>query len=167
MRMFPSFLRPALTLALTLGFGFAGAQAQSNREADSYSDSTSSTTRARTTRSAAETDPTRIVRAARTIYIQPNEYLDSKYLEYKLGKYPDFQQWKLAIVKDREKADLVLDVHRTRLNYIFSIVEPASSVVVVNGKVVAINEGVAAEEMSKEIIKRMKAARALPTSEPE
>jgi hypothetical protein len=50
------------------------------------------------------------------------------------------------------------------LNYIFSIEDPQSSVVVVNGKVVAINDLVATDELAKEIIRRMKTVRALPTN---
>jgi hypothetical protein len=102
------------------------------------------------------------LRAAHTIYLEPSEYLDSKYLEYKLGKYPEFEDWNLSIVRDRTKADLVLTVHKRMLNYIFSIEDPITSQVVVNGKVVAINDLVAAEDISKEIIKRMKSVRALP-----
>ena len=105
------------------------------------------------------------MRSARTIYIEPNKYIDAKYLEYKLGKQPEFQQWKLAIVKKKEKADLVLNIHRRALNYIFSIEDPDSSIIVVNGKVVAINGLVAAEDIAKEIIKRMKATRALPADD--
>ncbi len=112
-------------------------------------------------------DPARIMRSARTIYIEPNKYIDATYLEYKLGKQPDYQQWKLAIVKKKEKADLVLYIHRRALNYIFSIEDPETSIVVVNGKVVAINGLVAAEGISKEIVKRMRAARALPAGDPE
>jgi hypothetical protein len=120
--------------------------------------------RSERTNSEIEPDPAQTLRSARTIYIEPSEHLDSQYLEYKLGKYPEFEQWKLAIVKDRSKADLVLSIHRRMLNYIFSIEDPQSSVVVVNGKVVAINDLVATDEMAKEVIRRMKSVRALPTN---
>jgi hypothetical protein len=109
-------------------------------------------------------DPAQTLRSARTIYIEPSEHLDSQYLEYKFGKYPEFEQWKLTIVKDRSKADLVLSVHRRMLNYIFSVEDPQSSAVVVNGKVVAINDLVATDELAREVIRRMKSVRALPTN---
>jgi hypothetical protein len=48
------------------------------------------------------------------------------------------------------------------LNYIFSVVEPESSIVVVKGKVVAINGRVAAEDISHRIVRRMSEVRALP-----
>jgi hypothetical protein len=143
---------------LTLAIGLTGAQGQTARDDRGYSDSDS--TRSRTALSAPETAPARLLRAARTIHIQPNEYIDAEYLEYKLDKLPDFQQWRLAFVKDGEKADLLLEIHRTALNYIFSVVDRQSSVVVVKGKVVAINGLVAAEDISKQIVKRMQSVRA-------
>lgn len=143
------------------------AAAQSSRAADrNYSDSDAPVSRSRTTSRGAPGDtPTDILRAARTIYISPNSHLDADYLEYKLDKLPEFGQWQLSLVKDREKVDLVLEIRKTALNYIFSVVEPASSSVVVKGKVVAINGLVAAEDISHQIVKRMRAVRALPGRE--
>jgi hypothetical protein len=142
----------------------AGAQGRAATKADSYSDSSDSI-RKRTSRSEPETEPASLLRAARTIYIRPNDYIDAEYLEYKLDKLPDFQQWRLAFVRDGDKADLVLEIHRKALNYIFSVVDRESSIVIVKGKVVAINGLVAAEDISREIIKRMQAVRALPVDE--
>jgi hypothetical protein len=158
------FMRRANLLILLLALGLLSAQAQTARNDGGYSDSNTST-RSRTAGSKPETDPPTLLRSASTIYIKPNDYVDAEYLEYKLDKLPDFQQWRLAFVKDGEKADLVLEIHRTALNYIFSIVDRQSSVVIVKGKVVAINGLVAAEDMSKQIIKRMQAVRALPANE--
>lgn len=164
MRSLIHFMRRANLLILMLALGLVTAQGQTARNGVGYSDSNTST-RSRTAEGATETDPARLLRDARTIYIRPNDYVDAEYLEYKLDKLPDFQQWRLAFVKDGEKADLVLEIHRTALNYIFSIVDRESSVVIVKGKVVAINGLVAAEDMSKQIIKRMQAVRALPVDE--
>ncbi len=151
---------------LLLAIAAAGnsAHAQTANNAGAYSDSLDST-RTRTTLPEPKTSPANILRAARTIYIRPNEHVDAEYLEYKLDKLPDFQQWRLAFVRDVERADLVLEVHRKALNYIFSVVDRESSIVVVKGKVVAINGLVAAEDISKQIIKRMQAVRALPVDE--
>ncbi|MGH9900352.1 MAG: hypothetical protein ACRD68_00775 [Pyrinomonadaceae bacterium] len=165
------YLRFGVTLLLVFVAGVAAAQAQEEGKGEragaagrGYSDSTSAT-RPRTSRLDEERSPARILREARTIFVEPNKHIDAKYLEYKLGKYAELQQWGLSIVKDRRKADLVLGVHRTALNYIFSVEEPASSVVVANGKVVAINGLVAAEDIAREIIRRMKNTRALPAPE--
>jgi hypothetical protein len=149
-------------------------QAQTSRNSNrGYSDSdapaANAASRTRTT-NAKNTDaplgntPTDILRAARTIYISPNQHINSDYLEYKLDKLPEFGQWQLSIVKDSAKADLVLEIRKTALNYIFSIVEPESSIVVAKGKVVAINGRVAAEDISHQIVKRMRALRALPAN---
>lgn len=166
MRRATHFMRSFNLLILTLAIVSAsGAHAQTaNNNGGAHSDSDDSI-RSRTIRSKPETDPARLLRDARTIYIRPNEYIDAEYLEYKLDKLPDFQQWRLAFVRDGERADLVLEIHRKALNYIFSVVERESSIVVVKGKVVAINGLVAAEDISKQIVKRMQAVRALPVNE--
>lgn len=114
--------------------------------------------------SATQRDPVEILRSARTIYIAPNKHVDAKYLEYKLGKLPQFEQWNLSVTRESAQADLVLEVHRRALNYIFSIIEPRSGIVIVTGKVVAINGLVAAQDISREIIRRMEKLRALPAS---
>jgi|GEM_PF-3315472 len=165
----------ALLLLLRLGalsfvlFAAAGAHAQASRDADrNYSDSdahAASRTRTATKSGARGDTPTEILRAARTIYISPNRHINADYLEYKLDKLPEFGQWQLSMVKRRERADLVLEIKKTALNYIFSIVEPESSIVVATGKVVAINGRVAAEDISHQIVKRMRAIRALPAND--
>jgi hypothetical protein len=167
MRRFLKGIHAATALFLVASAGAPGAWAQhaaATRQGNpqDYSESVGKgqspdASRGRTV----EKDAVSILRAARTIYVEPSERIDSKYLEYKLGKYPEFQQWKLSIVRDRDKADLVLSVHQRMLNYIFSVEDPETSIVVVNGKVVAINDLVAAEDISKEIIRRMKNTRAL------
>ncbi|MCA1566641.1 MAG: hypothetical protein LC803_13565 [Acidobacteria bacterium] len=147
-----------------------GGRAQESRDASrDYSDSDArraSRTRTTTNRDkgALGDTPADILRAARTIYISPNRHINADYLEYKLDKLPEFGQWQLSIVKKMERADLVLEIKKTALNYIFSIVEPESSIVVATGKVVAINGRVAAEDISHQIVKRMRAIRALPAS---
>jgi hypothetical protein len=179
-------VRPgALSLVVLAASAAAGAHAQTSRAADrvySDSDATAARARARTTTTTADggssssissssgrgtlgNTPTDILRAARTIYVSPNQHINSDYLEYKLDKLPEFGQWQLSIVKNRERADLVLEIRKTALNYIFSIVEPESSIVVAKGKVVAINGRVAAEDISHQIVKRMRAIRALPAND--
>ena len=120
---------------------------------------------ARDRRAPLGTEPAEILRNVRTIYVGPNKHVKAEYLEYKLDKLPEFARWRLAFVKDRAKADLVVEIDKTALNYIFSIVEPETSIVVAKGKVVAINGRVAAEDMSHKIVKRMREVRALPVGE--
>jgi hypothetical protein len=163
MRRTTTFLQLARLAILTLTIAVS-AQGQTANNAGGYSDSIDAQ-RSRSVKNEPETSPAQLLRDARTIYIQPNDYIDAEYLEYKLDKLPDFQQWRLAFVRDSDKADLVLEIHRKALNYIFSVVDRESSVVIVKGKVVAINGLVAAEDISKQIVKRMQAVRALPVNE--
>jgi hypothetical protein len=149
-----------------------GVRAQTSRDAEhNYSDSTTpAASRLRTAQDGRSAyplgdTPTDILRAARTIHISPNRHINADYLEYKLDKLPEFGQWQLSIVKKRERADLVLEIEKTALNYIFSIVEPESSIVVAKGKTVAVNGRIAAEDISHAIVKRMRALRALPANE--
>jgi hypothetical protein len=163
----------ALSFVVLVACAATGAHAQTSRASErvySDSDAAPAASRTRTTatadnsRGAPGDTPTDILRAARTIYICPNQHINSDYLEYKLDKLPEFGQWQLSIVKNRDRADLVLEIKKTALNYIFSIVEPESSIVVAKGKVVAINGRVAAEDISHQIVKRMRDIRALPAN---
>ncbi|HYP00013.1 MAG TPA: hypothetical protein VER76_07470 [Pyrinomonadaceae bacterium] len=157
-------------LSFVLVVACVTASAQTSRDAGdrNYSDSDARASRTRTARrdrAPLGDTPTDILRAARTIYISPNQHINADYLEYKLDKLPEFGQWQLSFVKDRQRADLVLEIQKTALNYIFSVVEPASSIVVAKGKVVAINGRVAAEDISHLIVKRLRALRALPAND--
>ena len=141
------------------------AHAQSTRPPRDYSDSNEAAAATRSRRAPLGEGPTEILRNARTVYVEPNKHINAEYLEYKLDKLPDFRQWRLSFVKDREKADLRIEISKTALNYIFGVVEPESSIVVVKGKVVAINGRVAAEDISHQIVRRMREVRALPVDE--
>jgi hypothetical protein len=107
-----------------------------------------------------ETNPAAIVRAARTLYIAPSQHVEKTYLEYKLHKYRELDDWDLALVADPSAADLVLTVDKTALNYIFTITDPRTSVIVATGKCVAVNGRLAAEYLGKEIIKKIRDVRA-------
>lgn len=104
--------------------------------------------------------PASIMREARTIYVRPTAHVDKKYLEYKLQKYRELEDWGLLIVGDESAADLVLTIDKTALNYVFQITDPRTSAVVTSGKAVAVNRLVAAEYLGREIIKKIKDVRA-------
>jgi hypothetical protein len=117
--------------------------------------------RARTSRERREDlSPASIMRDARTIYIAPSEHVEKKYLEYKLHKYPELEDWGLMLVADQSAADLVLTVDKTALNYIFTITDRRTSVIVTSGKCVAVNGRLAAEYLGKEIVKKIRDVRA-------
>ncbi|MBV9958749.1 MAG: hypothetical protein JO360_10025 [Acidobacteria bacterium] len=165
--MYTKFFGVFIVTAFALSCGLASAHAQASRAAeDGYSES-GTTTRSRSVKAKRETSPSALLHAARTIYLEPEDGVEAEYLAYKLGKYPDFEQWKLHIVTDRDKADLVLKIHQKALNYIFSIEDQESSIVVANGKTIAINDLIATDQIAKEIIKRLQSVRALPTDERE
>lgn len=117
--------------------------------------------RARTARERREDlSPASIIRDARTIYVAPNEHVEKKYLEYKLHKYPELDDWGLMLVAEASAADLVLTIDKTALNYIFTITDRRTSVIVTSGKCVAVNGRLAAEYLGKEIVKKIRDVRA-------
>lgn len=116
--------------------------------------------RVRRAREGVELDPTSILRSARTIYVRPTQHLDKKYLEYKLQKYHELREWGLTLVEDASMADLVISVDKAALNYIFTLTDPRTSAIVASGKTVAINGLVAAENLGREMIEKMKRVRA-------
>ncbi|HKG12752.1 MAG TPA: hypothetical protein VKB12_05415 [Pyrinomonadaceae bacterium] len=117
--------------------------------------------RARTARERREDlSPASIMRDARTIYISPSEHVEKKYLEYKLHKHPELDDWGLMLVAEPSAADLILTVDKTALNYIFTITDRRTSVIVTSGKCVAVNGRLAAEYLGKEIVKKIRDVRA-------
>jgi hypothetical protein len=124
-------------------------------------------TRERTARERREElSPAAIAREARTVFVRPTRHLDKKYLEYKLHKYPELREWGLALVEDERAADLVISIDKAALNYIFTVTDPRTSVIVTSGKAVAINGLVAAEYLGREIIKKLKDVRAASDRRP-
>jgi hypothetical protein len=103
--------------------------------------------------------PAALMRDARTIYVAPTEHLDKTYLEYKLHKHRELDEWNLMLVADPRAADLVLTVDKTALNYIFTITDVRTSVIVTSGKCVAVNGRVAAEFLGREIVKKIRDVR--------
>jgi hypothetical protein len=117
--------------------------------------------RARTARERREDiTPASIMRDARTLYVAPSEHVEKKYLEYKLHKYTELDDWGLMLVAEPSAADLILTIDKTALNYIFTITDARTSVIVTSGKCVAVNGRLAAEYLGKEIIKKIRDVRA-------
>jgi len=116
--------------------------------------------RTRTARGRDDLSPGSLVREARTVYVAPSEHVEKKYLEYKLGKYAELRDWGYVLVADPTMADLVLTVDKTALNYIFTLTDRRTSVIITSGKCVAVNGRLAAEYLGKEIVKKVKDVRA-------
>ncbi len=141
-------------------FAFAGHAVLGQTARGSQDESNARQSRSRTTRGREDLSPGALVRKARTIYVAPGEHVDKKYLEYKLGKYDELRDWGYALVAAPEAADLVLTVDKTALNYIFTLTDRRTSVIVASGKCVAVNGRLAAEDEGREIVKKIKDARA-------
>jgi hypothetical protein len=116
--------------------------------------------RTRTARAREDLSPGSLVRAARTVYVAESRHVEKKYLEYKLGKYAELRDWGYVLVTDPSAADLVITVDKTALNYIFTLTDRRTSVIVTSGKCVAVNGRLAAEYLGKEIVKKIKDVRA-------
>lgn len=106
--------------------------------------------------------PAAIMRGARTLFVRESRHVDKTYLEYKLQKFDELREWELILVDDERAADLVVEVRKTALNYIFTIVDPRTRAIVTSGKTVAINGLVAAENLGREIVKKIRDVRAGP-----
>ena len=104
--------------------------------------------------------PGSLIREARTVYVAENRHVEKKYLEYKLGKYDELRDWGYVLVANPSAADLVLTIDKTALNYIFTLTDRRTSVIVTSGKCVAVNGRLAAEYLGKEVIKKVRDARA-------
>ncbi|HYP53160.1 MAG TPA: hypothetical protein VEQ42_06445 [Pyrinomonadaceae bacterium] len=116
--------------------------------------------RSRTSRGREDLSPGSLVREARTVYVAQSGHVEKKYLEYKLGKYDELRDWGLVLVADPSAADLVITVDKTALNYIFTLTDRRTSVIVTSGKCVAVNGRLAAEYLGTEIVRKIKDVRA-------
>ncbi len=116
--------------------------------------------RTRRKRTLEDTSPGSLVREARTLYVAESRHVEKKYIEYKLGKYAELRDWGLMLVADADAADLVLTVEKTALNYIFTLTDRRTSVIVATGKCIAVNGRLAAEYLGREIVKKIRDARA-------
>jgi hypothetical protein len=142
------------------GAADAFAVASQTRRAGSQDDAGTPRERSRKARGREDLSPGSLVREARTIYVAPSGHVEKKYLEYKLGKYEELRDWGLVLVADPEAADLVLTLDKTALNYIFTLTDRRTSVIVATGKCVAVNGRLAAEYLGKEIVRKIRDARA-------
>ena len=116
--------------------------------------------RTRTARGREDLSPGSLIREARTVYVAENRHVEKKYLEYKLGKYNELRDWGYVLVTEPSAADLVITIDKTALNYIFTLTDRRTSVIVTSGKCVAVNGRLAAEYLGKEIVKKIKDVRA-------
>jgi mono/diheme cytochrome c family protein len=103
-----------------------------------------------------------LLRSARTVFFWSDTvYLRSESVENALRGREDFQSLDIAIVKDREAADLVIDLNRPlfTFDFTYSVIHRNSSRLVASGKVTAFNGNAAAPKIAKELTRQIQSAR--------
>jgi mono/diheme cytochrome c family protein len=103
-----------------------------------------------------------IMRGARSIFvISKSVFLKSEQLEQELSKRPEFQSLGLVIVRDEKAADIRIEINRPPFTFIYAytITHPATSVLLVEGKVTAFDGSFAAPKIAKEFLKQLQAVR--------
>ena len=107
-------------------------------------------------------DPDASLRSAKLIYVQSASILVGKsVIEEKLQKRAEFSQLGLAITRDPNAADLILEVHHDVLTkYVYTAIDPKLNIVVASGKLSSLG-GTVAGKVAKRFLKQMMQARAL------
>jgi hypothetical protein len=98
-----------------------------------------------------------VLRAARTLHIASRSmYFTPESLEHALAGQKDFESLGLMVVKDARVADLLITVDRPLFTYTFtySVTDPKTSRVLDSGKVIAIDGGVAAGGIAKQLVSK-------------
>ncbi len=108
--------------------------------------------------------PTDVLRSAQSIFIRTKSvYFKSATLENALLKKDEFQQWGLAITREKADADLIIEVDRKLFttSFVYSVIDPRNKRVLASGRVNSIG-GTVEGKISDSFIKRMRQVRALP-----
>jgi hypothetical protein len=106
------------------------------------------------------TDPTAILRSAKRIYVKSSSILVGEaVVETKLRKRKEFQQLGLVITRNPDEADLILELrHDLFTMYVYTAVDPRTSIVVAGGKLSSLG-GTVAGKVAKRFMKQMMRAR--------
>ncbi|MBA2737583.1 MAG: trypsin-like peptidase domain-containing protein, partial [Pyrinomonadaceae bacterium] len=105
-------------------------------------------------------DPKEILRNAKIFYIESDSVLISeKMMENSLMKKPEFEKWKLAIVKEAKTADVMINVEHQlfTFDYRFTMSDRRTSIVLASGKVTVWDGKIASDKFAKMIIAKLKA----------
>jgi mono/diheme cytochrome c family protein len=111
----------------------------------------------------AQNETSDLLRSARTVFFRSESvYLRPELVENALRGRAEFQSLDIVIVKDRNAADLVIDLNRPlfTFDYTWSVMHRQTSALVASGKVTAFNGAGAAPKIAKELIKQMQSSRA-------
>ncbi len=107
--------------------------------------------------------PDAILKAARFVAIKSRTmFLKHRLLAAELRKVQDFQSLELEVTEDTKQADLAIELDRPPFTFIYqyTVINPATGVLLMKGDVTAFNGEVAAPKIAKLIINRIQTARA-------
>jgi hypothetical protein len=106
------------------------------------------------------TDPSAILRTARTVFIHSKTvFVKDSEVENALRKRPEFQAWGMIVTRDESRADLIVEVERKVLTkrFVFTVVEPQTLTVVASGKARSIVFGdTIAHKVAEKFVNRVK-----------
>lgn len=106
------------------------------------------------------TDPVAALRSAKVIYVKSHSSLVGvSVIEEKLQKRPEFSQMGLAITRDIESADVILEVHHDILTkYVYSAIDKRTNMLLASGKLSSLG-GTVAGKVAKKFLKQVMQAR--------
>jgi hypothetical protein len=110
----------------------------------------------------ANADPKTILKNAKFLYIYTgSELINEQMMENALMKMPEFEKWKLVIVKDAKLADINIDVEHDLFtwDYRYSATDHRTNILLASGKVTAWDGRVASGKFAKMIIDNLRPGR--------
>lgn len=113
------------------------------------------------------TEPKDILRNAKIFHITSDSVLISeKMLENALMKRPEFEKWKLAIIKEYKNADIIINVEHQlfTFDYRYTMTDRKTSIVLATGKVTVWDGNIASHKFAKQIIAKLKDLKVVPES---
>src|ERR1044071_7298158 len=107
------------------------------------------------------TDPVAALRSMKTIYVKSSSLLVGvSVIEEKLQRRAEFSQMGLVITRDRQVADVVLELHHDILTkYVYTAIDRRTNVVLASGKLSSLG-GTVAGKVAKRFLKQVMQARA-------
>jgi hypothetical protein len=107
-------------------------------------------------------DPHSILRGAKFIYIWGySDFINEQMMENALMKLPEFEKWKLIIVKDEKLADIKVNIEHDLFtwNYRYSVTDKRTDILLASGKVTAWDGRIASGKFAREIIEKLRPGR--------
>jgi len=145
---------------LLLGLSVTTALAQESGDESATAVRSRTVTSTRLTSTPPEVDPLFALRSGRVIFVKSSSLLVGvSVIEEKLQKRREFRQLGLAITRDPEAADIVLEVHHDVFTkYVYSAVDPRTSFLLASGKLSSLG-GTVAGKVAEKFLKQVVQAR--------